>query len=78
MDERLAQSLDEHRSVAQAGQRIAEAGAADALLRNRALTPDSMEKVAPKKLQQSVAMTVMDRWTVDDLLARERIPERLG
>jgi endonuclease-3 len=29
----------------------------NALLRNRSLTPDSMEKVAPKKLQQSIAMT---------------------
>jgi endonuclease III len=27
------------------------------LLRNRALTPDSMEKLAPKKLQQSIALT---------------------
>jgi endonuclease-3 len=29
----------------------------NALKRNRSLTPDSMEKVAPKKLQESVAMT---------------------
>ncbi len=27
------------------------------LLRNRALTPDSMEKLAPKKLQESIALT---------------------
>jgi endonuclease-3 len=29
----------------------------NALKRNRSLTPDSMEKVAPKKFQESVAMT---------------------
>lgn len=29
----------------------------NALKRNRSLTPDSMEKVAPKKLQESVALT---------------------
>ena len=36
LGEMLAEPFDEHRAIAQSGQRIAEAGAADALLRNRA------------------------------------------